>query len=124
MRYELRLHRFPLSVMITLLILFVIVLFYLNARPGGEHLETVVSLLVVIIVATVFAYMGTVEGIIAFYFGIKHGREFIAYFLLGLLSIFSGLYRHVGAQNEKTLNGHRCSGGMHVDEHANTAGSK
>jgi hypothetical protein len=36
--------------------------------------------------------MGTAEGIIGFYFGIKHSREFTAYLLLGLLSISSGLY--------------------------------
>lgn len=92
MRYELRLHRLLLSMMITLLILFVIGLFYLNARTGGERFEVVVSLIVVITVAAIFAYMGMAEGIIAFYFGIKHRREFIAYLLLGLLSVSSGLY--------------------------------
>ena len=45
-----------------------------------------------IVVAAIFASMGTAEGIIAFYFGIKHRREFIAYLLLGLLSVSSGLY--------------------------------
>ncbi len=92
MRYELRLHRLLLSMMVTLLVLFVIGLLYLNARPNEEHLEAVVSLVVVIVVATIFAYMGTAEGIIGFYFGIKHSREFTAYLLLGLLSISSGLY--------------------------------
>jgi len=92
MRYELRLHRLLLSMMVTLLFLFVIGLFYLNARSGEEHFEAVVSLVVVIIVAAIFAFMGLAEGIIAFYFGIKHRREFIAYLLLGLLSVSSGLY--------------------------------
>mgnify|MGYP001544604690 FL=1 len=92
MRYELRLHRFLLSMMITLLILFVIGLFYLNTRTGGERFEAVVSLIVVTTVAAIFAYMGMAEGIIAFYFGIKHRREFITYLLLGLLSVSSGLY--------------------------------
>jgi hypothetical protein len=92
MRYELRLHRLLLSMMVTVLILFVIGLFYMNAQPGEEHFEAVVSLVVVIVVATIFVYMGTAEGIIAFYFGIKHRREFIAYLLLGLLSVSSGLY--------------------------------
>src|ERR1700751_1547346 len=92
MRYELRLHRLLLSMMVTVLIPFVIGLFYMNAQPGEEHFEAVVSLIVVIVVATIFVYMGTAEGIIAFYFGIKHRREFIAYLLLGLLSVSSGLY--------------------------------
>lgn len=92
MRYELRLHRLLLSMMITLLVLFVIGLLYLNARPNEEHLEAVVSLVVVILVASIFAYMGTAEGIIGFYFGIKHSREFTAYLFLGLLSISSSLY--------------------------------
>lgn len=92
MRYELRLHRLLLSMMVTLLVLFVIGLFYLNATPGEEHLEAVVSLILVIVVAAIFVYMGTAEGIIAFYFGIKHRREFILYLLLGLLSVSSGLY--------------------------------
>jgi hypothetical protein len=77
---------------VALLILFVIGMFYLNAQPGGEHFEALASLIVVIIVAAIFAYIGTAEGIIAFYFGIKHSREFIAYLLLGLLSVSSGLY--------------------------------
>jgi uncharacterized membrane protein HdeD (DUF308 family) len=78
--------------LVSLLTLFVIGLFYLNAQPGEEHFEAIVSLILVIVVAAIFVYMGTAEGIIAFYFGIKHRREFILYLLLGLLSISSGLY--------------------------------
>jgi hypothetical protein len=92
MRYELQLHRLLLSMMVTLLILFVIGLFYLNATPGEEHFEAVVSLILVVVVAAILVYMGTAEGIIALYFGIKHRREFILYLLLGLLSVSSGLY--------------------------------
>jgi len=92
MRYELRLHRLLLSMLVSLLTLFVIGLFYLNAQPGEEHFEAIVSLILVIVVAAIFVYMGTAEGIIAFYFGIKHRREFILYLLLGLLSVSSGLY--------------------------------
>ena len=92
MRYELRLHRLLLSILVALLVLFVIGLLYLNAQPGEEHFEAVVSLIIVILVAAIFASMGTAEGMIAFYFGIKHRREFIAYLLLGLLSVSSGLY--------------------------------
>ena len=66
MRYELRLHRFLLSTLIALLAMFVIGLFYLNAQSGGEQLEAVISLGVVIIVASIFAYMGTVKGISPF----------------------------------------------------------
>jgi hypothetical protein len=39
MRYELRLHRLLSSMMVTLLVLFVIGLFYLNAQPGEEILR-------------------------------------------------------------------------------------
>jgi hypothetical protein len=92
MRYELRLHRLLLSMLVTLLVLFVIGLFYLHAQPGEENLEATVSLVIVIAVAAIFAYMGTAEGIIAFYFGIRHRREFIVYLFLGLLSVSSGLY--------------------------------
>jgi hypothetical protein len=92
MRYELRLHRLLLSMLVAMLVLFVIGLLYLNAQPGEEHFEAVVSLITVIVVAAMLASMGTAEGIIAFYFGIKHRREFIAYLLLGLLSVSSGLY--------------------------------
>jgi len=92
MRYELGLHRFLLSMMVALLAMFVMTLFYLNSHAGEEHFEATLSLIVVIVVTTIFAYMGTVEGIIAFYFGIKHSREFIAYLALGLLSVASALY--------------------------------
>lgn len=92
MRYELRLHRLLLSMLVTLLFLFTIGLFYLNVQPGEEQIEATVSLLIVIAVAAVFTYMGTAEGIIALYFGIRHRREFIVYLSLGLLSISSGLY--------------------------------
>lgn len=92
MRYELRLHRLLLSMLVTLLFLFVIGLFYLNAQPGEEQIEATVSLIIVIAVAAIFTYMGTAEGIIALYFGKRHRREFTVYLLLGLLSISSGLY--------------------------------
>jgi hypothetical protein len=92
MRYELGLHRFLLAVMVTLLVLFATALFHLNSHPGEEHSEVILSLIVVILVATFFAYMGLVEGVMAFYFGTKHRREFIAYLSLALLSILSALY--------------------------------
>jgi hypothetical protein len=92
MRYELGLHRLLLSILVTLLAFFVIALFYLNSHSGEEYFEAVLSLIVVIVVATVFAYMGLLEGVTAFYFGTKHRREFIAYLLLALLSVSSALY--------------------------------
>jgi hypothetical protein len=92
MRYELRLHRLLLAMLVTLLALFVIALLYLNSHFGEEHLEAILSLIVVIAVATVFAYMGLVEGVTAFYFGTKHRREFIVYLLLALVSLSSALY--------------------------------
>ena len=42
MRYELRLHRLLLSMLVALLVLFVIGLFYLNSQPGEERFEAVV----------------------------------------------------------------------------------
>lgn len=92
MRYELRLHRLLLAILVTLLALFVIVLFYLNSHFGEDHVEAILALTVVIVVATIFVFMGFVEGITAFYFGIKHRRELIAYLVLGLLSVSSALY--------------------------------
>ena len=94
MRYELRLHRLLLSMMVTLLILFVIGLFYLNAQPGEEHFEAIVSLILVIVVAAIFVYMGTAEGIIALYFGIKHSARVhplsLAWVIVGLLWLVPG----------------------------------
>ena len=37
--------------MVTVLILFVLGLFYVNAQPGEEHFEAIVSLILVIVVA-------------------------------------------------------------------------
>lgn len=92
MRYELRLHRLLLSMLITLLTIFVLALFYMGSDGTNERVEAVTSLAIVLVVATAFTYMGAAEGIIAFYFGLKHPRELVSYLLLGLLSILSGLY--------------------------------
>jgi heme A synthase len=48
MRYELRLHRLLLSTLVGLLVLFVVVLFYLDARADRVHFEAIASLIVVI----------------------------------------------------------------------------
>jgi uncharacterized membrane protein HdeD (DUF308 family) len=71
----------------------VVVLFlYLNSHPADVWSEASLSLVVVIVVATVLVYMGTAEGIVALQFGTKHKRELLSYLLLGLLSVASGLY--------------------------------
>lgn len=92
MRYELRLHRLLLSMLVTLLTLFVLALFYMASNIVNERLEAIGSLAIVLVVATVFTYMGTAEGVIALYFGLEHPRELVSYLLLGLVSILSGLY--------------------------------
>ena len=72
MRYELRLHRLLLSMMVTLLVLFVIGLLYLHARPSEEHLEATVSLVIVIAVA---AILGFCEGFVDRGFRGQTGRS-------------------------------------------------
>ena len=86
MRYELRLHRLLLAILITLLTLFVLALLYLDSDTANGRLEAITSLAMVLVVATVFAYMGAAEGVVAFYFGLKHPRELVSYLLLGMLS--------------------------------------
>jgi hydrogenase/urease accessory protein HupE len=92
MHYELRLHRILLSILISLLSVFVFFLFYIGSNIADERIEATASLAIVLTVATAFAYMGTAEGIVAFYFGLKHPRELVSYLLLGLLSISAGFY--------------------------------
>lgn len=92
MHYELRLHRLLLSILITLLTIFVFFLFYIGSKIADERIEATASLAIVLAVATAFAYMGTAEGIVALYFGFKHPRELFSYLLLGLLSVSAGLY--------------------------------
>lgn len=92
MRYELSLHRLLLSILITLLTIFVLLLFYIGSNIADERIEATASLAIVLTVATAFAYMGTAEGIVALYFGLKHPRELLGYLLLGVLSIFAGFY--------------------------------
>ena len=91
MRYELRLHRLLLSLMAVAITFFILVLFWMNLYVD-ETFEAILSLIIVIVVATLFAYIGAAEGILAFYFGSRHRRELIAYLALGLLSISSALY--------------------------------
>ena len=92
MHYELRLHRLLLSILITLLTMFVFFLFYIGSNVTDERIEATASLAIVLTIATAFTYMGTAEGIVALYFGLKHPRELLSYLLLGLLSISAGLY--------------------------------
>ena len=65
MRYELSLHRLLLSILITLLTIFVLLLFYIGSNIADERIEATASLAIVLTVATAFAYMGTAEGIVA-----------------------------------------------------------
>lgn len=67
-------------------------LFYIGSNLADERIEATASLAIVLTVATAFAYMGTAEGIVAFYFGLKHPRELLSYLLLGLLSVSAGFY--------------------------------
>ena len=92
MRYEMRLHRLLLAMLVVLLVGFVAGVFYLNAQPGAEDREAAVSLIVVLAVAVSFTYMGMAEGMVALYFGVRHRRESAVYLLLGLVSVASGLY--------------------------------
>jgi uncharacterized membrane protein HdeD (DUF308 family) len=92
MQYELRLHRLLLAMLATVLTGVVFLFLYLNSHPADVWTEASVSLVVVIVVATVLVYMGTAEGIVALQFGAKHKRELLSYLLLGLLSVASGLY--------------------------------
>ncbi|MEG9432865.1 hypothetical protein [Terriglobus sp. ADX1] len=92
MRYELGLHRFVLGMLVTLLALFIAVLLYLDSHVGAEHFEVVLSLIVLIVVSTTFGFMGMVESITVFYFGLRHSREIIVYLILGVISIASALH--------------------------------
>ena len=92
MQYELRLHRLLLAMLATVLTGVVFLFLYLNSHPADVWTEASVSLVVVIVVATVLVYMGTAEGIAALQFGTRHKRELLGYLLLGLLSVASGLY--------------------------------
>jgi uncharacterized membrane protein HdeD (DUF308 family) len=92
MQYELRLHRLLLAMLATVLSGVVLLFLYLNSHSADVWAEASMSLVVVIVVATALIYMGTAEGIVALQFGTRHKRELLSYFLLGLLSVASGLY--------------------------------
>ena len=92
MKDELRLHRLTFGTLVALLILFVIFLTRLHAGLVEQHLEVVTSLCIVVLAATVFLLMGSMEGVIALQFGRKHKRELFSYLALAALSLVCGLY--------------------------------
>ncbi len=98
MQSELKLHRFVITTVVTLLIAFIAALIYLNPTLANQRLEVVASLVLVVLVAAAFVTIGLVEGTIAFQFGTAHKRELVVYLALGLLSIGTGLYLALSRQ--------------------------
>jgi uncharacterized membrane protein HdeD (DUF308 family) len=92
MRYELKLHRLALGILVSVLAVFVALLFAMRESIADERFEVITSFLVIVLAATAFGYMGMVEGIIALHFGKKHRRELLSYLSLGLVSLGCGLY--------------------------------
>jgi uncharacterized membrane protein HdeD (DUF308 family) len=92
MQTELRLHRFVIGFLVALLVLFVLIVLVLHSTLAHQRFEVIVSLVLVIAAAAVFVMIGTVEGVVAFQFGLKHRRELLSYLLLGMVSLASGLY--------------------------------
>jgi hypothetical protein len=92
MRYELKLHRFILGMLLFLLGVFVVFLLRIRPSLADERLEVIASLAIVVLAATVFSTLGMIEGTISFQFGTKHKRELWGYLLLGFVSLASGLY--------------------------------
>jgi hypothetical protein len=92
MKQELRLHRITFGTLAILLILFVTFLAYLHPSLADERLEVITSLAIVVLAATAFVFMGSIEGAIALQFGKEHTRELFSYLLLGGLSLGCGLY--------------------------------
>jgi hypothetical protein len=97
MKYELRLHR----VMVGILILFLggFIGYCLHLRPVLAHarFETIGALFVVTIAAAVFVTVGIIESTMAFQFGRGHRRELLTYLFLGFISLGSGLYLAISA---------------------------
>jgi uncharacterized membrane protein HdeD (DUF308 family) len=92
MMYELKLHRLTFGILTVVLLAFAAFLLRVGPSLADERLEVIASLAIVIVAAAAFAFMGMIEGTIAFYFGRKHKRELLSYLVLGLVSLLSGLY--------------------------------
>ena len=92
MRYELRLHRLTLGILVSVLTVFVALLFEMRESLADERFEVITSFIVIVLAGTAFGYMGMVEGIIALQFGKKHRRELLSYLSLGMVSLGCGLY--------------------------------
>lgn len=92
MRSELRLHRLVVGILAILSITFIAVLLSLSQSPSHQHVEVIASLVIVIAGASAFVMMGMVEEVVAFQFGLRHKRELLCYFSLGILSLVSDMY--------------------------------
>jgi uncharacterized membrane protein HdeD (DUF308 family) len=92
MRYELKLQRFTFGILAVILMAFVVFLMRLRPSLADERLEVMASLVIVVVAATAFVFMGMIEGTTAFQFGKEHKRELLSYLLLGLFSLGCGLY--------------------------------
>ena len=87
-----------------LLVPFVALLIWVHPSFTDQQLEAVTSLVIVVLAATVFVVMGTIEETIAFQFGKEHTRELVSYVALGMLSLGCGLYLAISdAANIQTV---------------------
>ena len=92
MRTELRMHRYLVGGLATLLVTSVFVLLYLIMEIDAEDVEANLSVAVIFATGTIFACMGVAEALTATQFGPNHKRELLGYIIVGIGSLGCALY--------------------------------
>lgn len=91
MQEEIKSHKIVFGLVAMWLVVFLVVLFLLDAHRYTNRLEAEVILVLSIAVTSALGYLGLAEIIVGLQFGRAHRRELVTYLVLGTLSLLSGI---------------------------------
>lgn len=91
MQEEIKAHKIVFSLVAMWLVIFLVILFLLDAHRYRDRLEAEAVLVLSIVVTSALGYLGLAEIIVGLQFGKSHKRELVTYLVLGMLSLVSGI---------------------------------
>ena len=91
MQEEVKSHKIVFGLVAFWLVIFLVILFVLEAHRYTNRLEAEVILILSIAVTSALGYIGLAEIIVGLQFGRSHRRELVTYLVLGTISLLTGI---------------------------------
>jgi len=91
MQEELKSHKVVFGLVAIWLVIFLFILFFLEAPRHANRLEAEVILVLSIAVTSALGYIGLAEIVVGLQFGRSHRQELVTYLVLGTFSLLTGI---------------------------------